>query len=487
MATDVPRRRLLPNLKLVIWNEDDKVEKAVIFGAGQFGKISFEKLKYLYDIAAFADNNSQLWGATVLGVPVVSPQDLAAMDALVFISPERYWRDIAEQLDGLGVRYAVLNAFLSYQVIHHRIYPLHLGNLVPYKKDLAKEFSVLFVQQTLCARTNKIAAALKSIGVKTYAAFQITPAREEEAFFGQMPIFSYGELLEYVNSSEFDIIHCSNEDDSLTSLLTHSNKTVIFDCHDVVSESYSYIPREKFLLEYIASTRSDGVLIFSEEAKAVLCKKYDLSPEKVLAVGNYPSAALFPTEKVEKLSAKDGEIHCVYEGGLIFEENSTVKKYYLRDLFAAFAQAGVHVHFYCPGSVEQCCAFANTHPLLHFEGSLSGTALITQMQKYDLGFAMFNISEGVMYSYLQMCSPNKLFEYLAAGLPFITNVDTFSQFGERYGCGQYIDMAGDIAAQCRAAMGITIEENFLEEHGFTMDANAPRILEFYQKIKGKRL
>lgn len=345
---------------------------------------------------------------------------------------------------------------------------------------------MLFVQQRLCSRTDKIAAALKSIGVKTYAAFQITPSKED-AYDEQAPVFSYGELLQYVNDSEFDVIHCSNEDDSLTSLLVHSGKTVIFDCHDISTDSYSYIPPERFLLEYLASTWSDGILVFSEEAKAVLCEKYNLAPDKVLSVGNYPSAALFPTEKVEKLSARDGEVHCVYEGGIIFEENTTAKKYYLKDLFLAFAGAGVHVHFYSSGNAEQCRALADAHPLLHYEGSLSGRALVTQMQKYDLGFGLFNNSEGVMDSYLRMCSSNKLFEYLAAGLPFVTNLDTFAQFAGQHGCGRYIDMEKDIMAQCREAMALSVPENFLQEHGFTMDANAHRILEFYKKVKNRGL
>lgn len=462
------------------------MEKAVIFGAGQFGKISLAKLKFAYDVVAFADNSPSVWGTEVMGLPVISPRELASMDALAFISPERYWREIAEQLDGLGVRYLVLNAFLTYRLTNHRIFPFRVGNLTPYKKKAAGEFSVLFVQQYLCARTDKIAAALKAIGVRTCAAFQFTPSREEAAYDAQAPIFSYEELLQYVNRSEFDAVHCSNEDDSLTSLLIHSNKTVIFDCHDISSESYSYILPERFLLEYIANTRSDGILVFSEEAKAVLCEKYGLDPEKVLVVGNYPSVGLFPVEKMEKLSAGDGELHCVYEGGLVFEEQTTVKKYFLSRLFLAFAGAGVHVHFYSPSDAAQCRALAARHPLLHYEGSLSGRALITRMQKYDLGFALFNISDGVMDSYLRMCSPNKLFEYLAAGLPLITNVDTFSQFCGTYGCGRHIDMEGDIAAQCREAAKLRVDGDFLERHGFTMDASAHRILTFYKKTKERK-
>lgn len=116
------------------------MEKAVVFGAGQFGKISLEKLKFVYDVVAFADNNAASWGTAVMGLPVISPKELPAMNALVFITPERYWREIAEQLDGLGVRYVVLNAFLSYQLIDYRIYPFRVGNLCPYKKSRRGSF-----------------------------------------------------------------------------------------------------------------------------------------------------------------------------------------------------------------------------------------------------------------------------------------------------------------------------------------------------------
>lgn len=458
------------------------MEKAVIFGAGETGRQSLVKLQYVYDVVAFSDNNSALWGESISGIPVLEPKRLSDMYALVFICVDLHWREIAIQLSALNVKYVVLETYLSYRLENHRMLPLHLAKHSPYKKTNTDEFAVLFVQQKFCSRTDKEAYALNQIGVKTYAAFQVAPSKMERAFYEQIPIFSYAALMEYVNESEFDIVHCSNEDDTLTNLLIHSNKKVVFDCHDIISESYTYIRYEKFLLEYIANTKSDGIMIPSEEAKKLLCKKYDLKKDKILVLGNYPLTSFKPTIKMRKLSEIDGEIHCVYEGGIIFNADTFVSKYYFYDHFLKFCEAGIHIHFYSNANETKCEELAAAHPLMHYEGNRSGIDLITQMQKYDIGFCLYNIAEGTMDSYLKICSPNKFFEYLAAGLPVITNVDALAKFAIENKCGEYFDFNGDIQAQCKEVLQIKINENFLETKGLTMNAHAQRILDFYKSI-----
>lgn len=458
------------------------MEKAVIFGAGEIGQRSLVKLQYVYDVVAFSDNNSSLWGQSICGIPVIPPRSLPNMDAIVFICVDLHWREVSEQLHAMDVKHAVLEAYLSYELVDYRIFPLHLAKHAPYKKVNLDDFAVLFVQQNFCSRTDKIACALHQAGVKTYAAFQFTPSKMDCAFDEQTPFFSYDALMEYVNESEFDIVHCSNEDDTLTNLLIHSNKKIVFDCHDIISESYTYIKYEKFLLEYIANTQSDGIMFCSEPGKEVLCKKYNLEKDKIFVIGNYPLTSFKPTVKIQKLSEIDGELHCVYEGGIAFNADTFVPKYYFYDYFLRFCEAGVHIHFYSNANVSKCEELAQAHPLLHYEGNLSGIDLVTQMQKYDIGFCLFNISEGSMDSYLKHTSPNKIFEYLAAGLPIVTNVDVFSEFASENKCGGYVDLEGDILAQCRKALEFKISEDFLEVRGLTMNANAQRILDFYKSV-----
>src|SRR5437762_8365155 len=53
-------------------------KRLVLFGAGGFGRRTLAGLRFLgIEPLAFADNNRQLWGRSVEGVRVVSPQDAA--------------------------------------------------------------------------------------------------------------------------------------------------------------------------------------------------------------------------------------------------------------------------------------------------------------------------------------------------------------------------------------------------------------------------
>ena len=52
--------------------------RLVLFGAGGFGRQTLQGLRQCgLEPLAFADNNSQLWGKTVEGIPVYSPKDAA--------------------------------------------------------------------------------------------------------------------------------------------------------------------------------------------------------------------------------------------------------------------------------------------------------------------------------------------------------------------------------------------------------------------------
>ena len=83
--------------------------RCVIFGAGTMGR---RALASLHSIGvcplSFADNNPALWGKSVEGIPVLSPEDAAEQfgaDALFFIAirNENHWyRETLEQLKHLG-------------------------------------------------------------------------------------------------------------------------------------------------------------------------------------------------------------------------------------------------------------------------------------------------------------------------------------------------------------------------------------------------
>lgn len=83
----------MPEIKILrAWPES---EKDYLFGAGIFGQIVSEIFPNRW--IAFVDNNKELWGRQINGVPVISPQKLPS-DARIFIAVRLYHHEISTQL-----------------------------------------------------------------------------------------------------------------------------------------------------------------------------------------------------------------------------------------------------------------------------------------------------------------------------------------------------------------------------------------------------
>lgn len=456
------------------------MDKCIIFGAGWRGKTSYLKLCMHYNVTAYTDNDRSLWGTEIYGVPVIPPSELRDKDAVVFICCDVHWREIAEQLDKMQLKYFVLNYYLSYEFIDQHLYPAAIQKSAPYKKENPADFSVLFVQYEICNRTNKLAYILKSHGVKTYSAFLSVPSKWDNNFDAQFPIYSYADFLAFLNHSDFDIVHCSNPHDQLVNICYRSNKAVVHDCHDIVSECYTDVSADALTLEYLANTKSPGCMYPTKEVKDIMARKYG-EPQNSLVIPNLPIKRIMPEKKIQKRSKADGKIHVVYEGGMAFDAKLCSMRYY-EPLFLSMARAGIQVHFYTFEPVEECLKLCGKHSNLFYEGNLFGADLIEAMTQYDLGLAVYNTNTDIADAYLDIASPNKVYEYLAAGLPVVTNINNIAALLRQYNCGMKIDMEGDIAAQLNKANEISIEPDFLEANKLLMDNYAEELLGFYKSI-----
>lgn len=86
-------------------------------------------------------------------------------------------------------------------------------------------------------------------------------------------------------------------------------------------------------------------------------------------------------------------------------------------------------------------------------------------------------------TYLEISSPNKLTEYIAAGLPVVTNIKSYADILASNNCGGVLDLeSSDVISKMREYKKISISSDFCDRHGFTMDSNADRLLEFYKKV-----
>lgn len=461
-------------------------KKCVIFGAGERGTKIYKKLTLFFEVIAYSDNNKKLWGSALNGLRILPPHELPTLinktDAILFIANEMHYLAIAKQLDDMGLSYYNCENYMCYELDDGVWYPVSFGRPEAYKKPDKSKFAVLYVQDKPCTRTEKIAEVLKRRGVLTYAAYTASPSDAgDRAFMKEFPFWTYKEMFDFVNESEFDVIHCSNEPDIFVNLLLHSNKKVIHDCHDIASMSKKGFHSAEVALEYIANTQANGVMYTTERMREILLRKYDRNAKQGFVLGNYPLSSFGEVERLPKLTEKDGEIHCVYEGHIVDRLRSENVVYrFFEPIFVRLSKLGVHIHIYSPYVTEYLEKLDKDHPNIHYEGDYRGQALIREMSRYDLGLLLFPQTDTI---YPELASPNKMTEYIAAGLPVVTNIRTYAEILIQNKCGGALDLENDnIISKMKTYRQISISPDFCDTHGFTMESNANRILEFYKKV-----
>lgn len=466
------------------------MKSCIIFGAGFTGKNAYSKLALAYHVLAYADNSSSLWGTSINGIPVIGTSELKEYQLkhqcdIVICSD--HFPEIQKQLLEMGVgsiRIIEPSSYMLYEYMpSDRLKPVDgLSGYRPYKKD-GCGMHVLFVQQHPCIRTHKLAEILIGKGISASIAYTAEPPEAKHPHYAglytnRLPFFSIRDLVDYVNASEYDVVHCSNEPDSLTNVMLTANKPVVHDTHDFMSLNYK-ADRDMLTLEYIANKMSHGLMYVNEYNMQIAKEWFGIDERKAVVIENRPSDLSMCRKRLDKLSAADHELHCVYQGGIHKSPNYFR---YMEDIWMKLAESGVHVHFYTQADPSYCVSIDQKHRNLHYEGSVDSAGLITELTKYDCGLLLFKDLPDYRLL-LDTALPNKIYEYLAAGLPeAVGNVRSHKEFVQRYSAGGYVDLGRDIKKQLTAIAGIKIEDDFIQKHQLTMASQADRLIEFYQEV-----
>jgi hypothetical protein len=340
------------------------MKKCIIFGAGERGRYQLQRLGNFFEIIAFADNNEALWGTKLSGIPVITPDETKPFyesGAIVVICNEMHSYEIANQLGDLGID-SYINYGSSMTLFRNgNEYKTKLSTHIPPSKN--NTFSIIYVQLKPCVRTNKIARMMKQKGVRTYSAYMNAPSDAGSAsYYEEYGFLNDHELLQFVNDSEFDIVHCSNEPDALTNLLLHSNKTIINDCHDIMTLAHVNANADLILQEQIANLMADGSIYPSVGMRDYIVNRYGTDINKTLVLGNYPLNDYAIENAHSKLSDVDGEVHCVYEGQI--SDDAQTYRYY-QDLWRILATKRVHVHFFTAFNPDYCDKICALSEFLH--------------------------------------------------------------------------------------------------------------------------
>lgn len=461
-------------------------KRVIVFGCGNFGKAAYFKLKKDFEIIAYTDNNATMWGNAFCGIEIIPPDrilELYNSETVILIAAVRY-QEIYQQLTEVGISKVLVwkEGFLYYYDEQGYLYPyLRQCKFVRenHKKGILR---VLFVQVATCIRTNKIAKLLKARGVEVYLAYlssspEMNNKEYLDVYCDIFPFYSMEELIDFVNQNYFDIVHSSNTPDYLTELLTYTNKPIVHDCHDL-SSAYINMSINEMAVEHVANVKSAGVIYTTEGLRNLAIRKFMLPLEKIFVLENLISEELSTDVRLQKLSKLSGDIHCVYEGGIVGGDRSSHR--YYEDIWMKIVEEKVHIHFYSPASADYCRKLESKSNYLHYEGNKSSKELATEMSKYDVGLCVLNVT-GRNMKYLEASSPNKIQEYVNAGIPVaVGDVKSQIEFVENNQFGKYLDIQSNIREQLDNIRNITIPKNILKEKQLTMEKRIPKLIEFYE-------
>lgn len=347
--------------------------------------------------------------------------------------------------------------------------------------------NILFVQSVPDIRTNKIAQILHDKDINIDILYLMVHPKDvyKGLVLPYKNIFRFEDIkktIRFVNESEYDIIFSCNEPDYLTALLINTNKPVIHDCHDMMSLRGD-TTNEQITIEYLANSNCDGNIYVTDLVGEIAKQMFSLENKPVMILNNYVLKKQLPKKKLKKLSDMDGEVHCVYEGGL-----TDIKGHHrnIENVFLKLAEIKIHVHYYIPFENKYYRELAKKSKYLHYEETKEPDELIEEMTKYDIGLTILNVTDRNK-TFLDTTFPNKAWEYLAAGLPIIfSNLTSFDNFLKRYKVGEILNLEGDLERQINRIKEISIPNNFLELNKLCMDDYADRLIQFICKVKNKK-
>lgn len=333
----------------------------------------------------------------------------------------------------------------------------------PVVELASRRLKVLFVQDSPCIRNFKIASALGARGHEVTLAYTQRKLSQmynlsDETYAASVKVASVQELWDL--SRGFDLVHCHNEPDIWSVAALAGPRPVVHDTHDMLSLRH---PDNKDVgfVEAVANRGADGRVYVSQYLLEQARLKYGVDAETSIVLHNYVGRQMLPSHMLPKLSARDGQVHLVYEGGITLHPG-THRSY--MPLFTQLAGMGLHLHIFPSFADPELERAAQAVPLLHYHAPLSPEKLVTELSQYDYGLVPF-VLQAHNRGHLDSALPNKLFEYLAAGLPVIaTNLLSLREFILKNQVGFVFDQATDVAQGLGSLGSLQVPQ-----HRFTME------------------
>lgn len=341
-----------------------------------------------------------------------------------------------------------------------------------------------------CARAAKEARALERSGHQVLI-LQHVAASEEILYATELSSFYRTEAELWKRIGYFadwaEVIHVHNEPNWIVSAAAAARDAfcplvpVIFDVHDLDSQRgvLGVVDKE----ETPAIHAADGFIFPSKGYQAGVRKIYNISGVPDRIIYSFCSSDDIVNDPLPRVNG------LVYEGATVaelkhFNAKTPGYKHYRDyvDLAGKLKFQGLPFHMYGVRKEFQqpyINAGAVVHDMIRFPD------MMKQLSRYDWGLC----GHAGDYPQWQKAMPNKLFEYIAAGIPVISiNAHEVSELVAREGLGVVCGSVEEIAKTMRDRQARReLAENVEDRRGrFVMEKQVSRIEELYAEAADRR-
>ena len=329
----------------------------------------------------------------------------------------------------------------------------------PPAAETSRPLDILFVQESPCLRSFKLAVALREKNHKVSMAFtkdrlsRALPGLSDNTFDHNIQLGGFKDLWDIL--PDYDVVHCHNPPDHYSVLALGAETPIVHDCHDLLSLRSEMDP----LLEGTANRGANARVYCSPQQMAEALDLYGADPDFSIVFPNYTLKQWLPLSRPSKLSKQDHEIHLVHIGG-ISPETETLSL--LRDL----ADREIHIHHYPSSGTDACEEAARRSARLHCHPWITPDKLAAELPRYDFGLIL-PPDKAQNRRYSDTFLPHCLFEYIAADLPVASaELAAVTEYLRQYQAGFVFRAPEELAAglrQHKAATPVT-PPLFAEDH-----------------------